>query len=427
VGATLAPGSLDDRVKLVLTTQDGTQEQIFVAEAWNVKQGVLETPGAFTLTLGQSIPFASLFTSQGRGPYPNGPKFPKGSPFQLQIGDAPQFSGRVEGYLLGGKATRLTIKGRDQLAALMRTHPVEQHSFLDGTYEDLVKWALQTAGVNATLFNKGADQALLRSVQAGIKVKVYNDPTLVDQINAQGTAGSSGPNVGGVTIGAVVHQEKRNRIHEPLMSFIRRHLDRAGLFLCAGVTPDACLLFQPNPNQDPIARIIRVRAQQKASNVVDFQYVDDATHRHGLCAVWGRGGGRSAGRVKAKGQAIDGEMAAYSKLTGSGWATQALCCRDVNVENLQQAEFYARRRLAEERRAGWSLTYTIRGHRLENMDGTDWVVATPDTNVYVKDDEIGLDGVYYVESVERERRPETITHVRLMRLVDLIFGDSEID
>ena len=49
-------------------------------------------------------------------------------------------------------------------------------------------------------------------------------------------------------------------------------------------------------------------------------------------------------------------------------------------------------------------------------------VWTPNTTVQVDDDEFGLHGVYWLESCEYKRAPQTETVLRLMRVTDLLFG-----
>lgn len=73
--------------------------------------------------------------------------------------------------------------------------------------------------------------------------------------------------------------------HENLLAFVRHHADRAGLFLWAGAKPNTFILGQPNGAQQPIYRIIRNQ--------------------------------------------------------------QPILYRDVNIQNTEQAQFYARRKLAE--------------------------------------------------------------------------------
>jgi prophage tail gpP-like protein len=49
----------------------------------------------------------------------------------------------------------------------------------------------------------------------------------------------------------------------------------------------------------------------------------------------------------------------------------------------------------------------------------------PDTVIQVDDEQLGIRANYWVDSVTRSRKPETITHIRLMRVEDLIFGAPE--
>jgi prophage tail gpP-like protein len=100
--------------------------------------------------------------------------------------------------------------------------------------------------------------------------------------------------------------------------------------------------------------------------------------------------------------------------------------RDVNVTNDKQAEFYARRVLAESRRASWQLIYTMAGHSTDSLLGGRAVWAV-DTVVDVADDEFGLNGSLWIESVTHRRNPQTTTEIVLMRGDDLVFATGEAD
>lgn len=428
----LATGSLDDAVRLELNG-----DEIFIAESWEVLESVLATPACFSLELGQSTPVADLFTSPsqvnsqssstGETTTDSGAKYPPGVPFKLYIGDALQMSGVYEGFHVQGAATKISLKGRDALAGLMRGHAEDQRTFIDGTYLDLVEWALESAGyTDATVFPSNAAN---RKVKAGIPIDEISSPLTADQISAAGTATAAGAQTSATLIGGVTSQTHQNRVSENLLAFVRRHLDRAGLFLWAGALPNTFILGQPNGAQKPSLRIERRRgASQANSNVINLSFSNDFSNRHGACTVYGRGGGGKAGRTKAITAAVDDEVANYGRAFGAHWDQQPVIYRDVNVQSIEQADFYARRKLAEERRNGWNLTYTISGHRLPADDGSgDWGVVTPDTVVRIIDDNIGLDDVFYVESVRRIRRPETTSEIRFMRVSDLIFGTGGID
>lgn len=418
-------GGLNDTVRLRFGG-----DELMIAESWDVAESVLAAPSVSSVTVGLSQPLGPIFTQD---PSKFGqPKYPKGTPVQLFIGDALQSTGRIEGYKVTGAASRITIQVRDALAPLMVGHVPATKSFLNGTYTELVLWALEAAGYDKKTLVLRSSNAADRPIKAGIPITSLSEPVTIDSINASGvnfstqtgTAGiQGGVSSKGVLVGQTVAQRHQARITESLLHFLRRHLDRAGLFLWSA-SDGSFVLSQPNGNQKPMGRIVRTRSAVSSveqGNVVDVDFTDSAMSRHTGCTVYGRGGGGKAGRTKAIGSAVDLEM------TNLGYL-QPLLCRDVNVSNVQQAEFYARRKLAEERRDGWSLTYTISGHRILPIHKGDTPgVVTIDTTVHVKDDQLGLDDNYYVESVRRIRRPETVTQVRLMRLQDLIFGTGGID
>lgn len=433
----LATGSPEDAVRLELNGDD-----IFIAEGWEVLESVLATPGCFSLDLGQSTPLTEYFTdpstpvNSSDGTQQRGAKYPPGVPFKLYVGSALQMVGVYEGFHVSGAAAKISLKGRDGLAALHRAHSELQRSFTDGTYTDLVQWALEQAGY-AEFDTKGnvtkrnytliPSNAANRQIKAGVPLDEISAPLNYDDISAAGTQGADGAGASATLVGGVTSQQHQNRISENLLAFCRRHLDRAGLFLWAAAETGVFILSQPNGSQKPALRIERRRgAAQANSNIVDMSYTFDFTNRHGACAVYGRGGGAKAGRVKAKGAFRDEEVTNYGLAYGANWGQQPALARDVNVQSIEQAEFYARRKLAEERRAGWNLTYTISGHRLPTDDGSGgWGVVTPDTCVRIIDDNIGLNDIYYVESVRRMRKPQTVTEVRFMRIEDLIFANAE--
>jgi hypothetical protein len=176
-----------------------------------------------------------------------------------------------------------------------------------------------------------------------------------------------------------------------------------------------------------------MRGHVQNSNVIRASYWYDTSDRHSQYTVYGRGGGGVAGRSKVHETYTDDEMYNFSQLPGNLGFNEEILYRDVNVENRQQAAFYGLRKAAEERRRGWGLVYTVRGHRAPGINpGDPWPVLTIDTTIMVDDDEFALGpsdpegGIYYVESVRRMRRPETCTQIRLMRIRDLIFGTGGI-
>src|SRR5205085_11168261 len=96
--------------------------------------------------------------------------------------------------------------------------------------------------------------------------------------------------------------------------------------------------------------------------------------------------------------------------------------RDANVTTQDQARFYSRRKIAEARRAGWSLQYTFAGHTSAARGGGRAVI-TPDLVATVTDEDFGIDEDLYIESVEYSSPPQRTT-VTMMRLEDLVFGED---
>lgn len=384
-------GSTEDSVRLVLG-----EDQVLVAESWDTSESVFSQPGTWSITLGWGKVITDFLT-----------RYPKRTPFNLYVGNALQFSGRTDGNFVSqaiGGGTTLTIRGRDALAPLQDSFVEAAESFSDETYSGLVKRALKRAGLNPDLLR--TSNLANRKVKAGVPVKELAPAPTVDEILATPTGTTAG----------VFHSVLQAKVNETWHEFVRRHIDRAGLFLWAAAD-GTFVLSAPNVKQEPTYKLVRRRGENLGGNVLAMEFADDATHRHARVIIYGHGGGKAAGRAKAKGAWIDEEMVALQY-------TQAKVYHDTHVQNPQQADFFARRRIAEERRAGWRLTYTIAGHTLPSLvEGGDRAVIIPDTLVYVDDEELGLQDSFYIEGVRRTRGPQTTTTITLQRREDVLFGE----
>lgn len=386
-------GDLDDRCRLVL----GDGEDIAFALSYEVHRSILTQPGTFTLRFGWSDVLRGLIA-----------RCTPNKKFQLFVGATCVQTGTLDGYEAtsdGGSGGTLTVHGRDILAPLHDAFIEVETSFADSTYFDMVNQAVnEVYGIpNApTLFGTNDTN---RKLTTGIGVKPLKpgvDP-------AQNTTGPTAKQI-------------KTRIGERVYEFLKRQLDRAGLFLWAA-GDGSLVISAPNGNQKPIYQILRERDQTRnAVNVTTAHWRNSTEGRYTNATVYGRGGGRKFGRSKVNGSFVDTEM--------SGWFgddARPLVLRDVNVSNAEQAAFYARRKLAETRRAGWSLTYTVAGHTIPSLATNSRAVWAPDTVVSVRDDELGLEGNYYIEAVTFRRNPSTTTELHLMRGDDLVFavGESE--
>lgn len=400
--STDARGGIDDRVRLEL----GGQE-VLIAESYEVSASILSQPARFSLRLGHGDVAKKIIQA-----------YPVNTPFRLSIGNVLQQSGRTDGYHLDQSvgATEVTIFGRDALAPVHDGEVEAEMSFTDDTYASLVRKALDAVGLNGAALKASADAD--RKLRTGVPVESHAQPTTDPSALAVGR----------------VQRAIQCRIGEPWFHFVRRYLDRAGLFLW-GAADGSAILSAPNINQAPAYRILRRRGQTRNDvNVTRASLVADYSKRHTTITVYARSGGRKYGRAKAEGAVVDEEMVndpiqnANGEWVSVGIKNRNRSARDANVHTVEQAEFLANRLLAEERRESWRLEYTLAGHTTPSLvNGGGRAVWTPDTLVEVVDDEFGLNDTYWIESVEHRRAPQTETTIRLLRRKDCLFGTSETE
>jgi prophage tail gpP-like protein len=400
-------GGLDDSVKLTIN-----DTQLLTAISWSVHEGILSQPAKWTFTCGSGDIAQQLLKT-----FQPGPKFK----FKLYIGNVLQQSGyldTVETDQPVGGATSVTLSGRDALAKLQDTYVKAAIGANVSTYAQLVWFALQQCGmVSGSTIDPNilrTDNAANRNIKSGVTIPAVQGHRTVQQILDDVTVAGS--------VSGQITSKPSARIHETWHRFIRRHIDRAGLMFWAAAD-GTFVLTLPDGQQSPTYLLRRKTGEATSStrgNVIAAKYRDDRTHRHSEVIVYAKGGGKALGRVKGKGGFVDEEMVA------SGY-DQPIVVRDSNCHSVAEAILFARRKLAEERRSGWNLQYTVNGHTLPYAgdNGKSRAVIIPDTVVAVDDDELGLTDRYYLESLDRQRHPETSTVIRLMRLEDLIFGSDE--
>lgn len=397
-----AKGGIDDRVRLVLGG-----DEVLICEDYHVRIGVFESPDAFNIRMGWGDVAYKLMQ-----------KYPPNTPFQLRIGDVAAMSGFTDGYESSTEpASALTIEGRDVIARFYDDHIESEKSFAGKTYEDLVKTQMIEVGLDPNLLVKSAQGD--RQVRAGVTIEELAPPVVVDEI-LQDAAGH--------TVTGLIEQTIKSHIGERRLMFIRRYLDRAGLFIRAGAD-GSIILTAPNAAQVAKARIVRGRADKpRPSNVIGSHFRNNTRTRYSECVLYGRGhGGKKHGRAKARGAFEDNEMLNDYAHGGIGLTAynRKLVVRDANVQTTVQAGVMAARKMAEGRREGWTLTYRLSGHTTPIIGGKDRMVWSPDTIVEVDDDEYNIHDKLYIESVEFTRSPQTETVLRLMRTKDLVFGGEE--
>lgn len=398
-----ARGGLDDRVRLVLAG-----EEVAIAEQYECHIGFLTVPSTFALRLGHGGTVSQLLK-----------RFRPNTPFQLFIGGALQMTGATDTIAVHeGEGSIVTIEGRDRLALLHDSYIEEEKSYTDATYFDFVARNLTEIKADFTLFQ---DAAAARKIQTGVRVqKPPSETSAKTKIATDaGTAGS-------------VVRIVRSKMGERRYEFVKRHLDRAGLFLRNA--PDGTfILSEPNGDQKPLYRILR-RRMGSARNTVSVRLGEyrnsSAPPRYTGCVVFARHGGRKHKRgILTSDASIDDEMwndpTGKDGKVGFGIKNRFHVTRDANVYSMEQASAFAQRKLAEGRRACWRLQYIATGHTTPALVGGGRAVWSPDTVVHVTDDELDLDDDFWIESVTHRRTPQTETVINLMRKMDLLFGNFD--
>lgn len=423
--------------------------EVLKATSWNIRQSILAQPGEFEVTLGQGKTLKTLLEM-----------FPPNTPFQLSINGNLRMTGRTDGYRASGDATELTIFGRDALAPIHDAHVTGDKSFNDDTYTSLVHKVLSECGLGNTKLSATGNN-INRKLMSGVPIKELAPARTIDQILAD-----TSPADKGSTTHAGNAKALQAKLGEKWFEFLRKQLDRAGLMLWA--TGDGnFVLSAPNVEQFPMAQLVRQRgALRNKVNVIRADLLNDTRPRFTFAIVYGKSGGKKFGRATSKGSASDAEMvklgfgnaieiarrggrsgasrlmpartideilASEAKNAAKGSSTKgktipgnsrALVIRDAICTNEAQAAYLAARKLAEARRHGYQLVYTVAGLSIESPLGGRGV-WTPDTMVSVFDEEFGISDSFWVESVEFARRPQSNTTIHLMRPEDVLFGAAE--
>lgn len=197
-----------------------------------------------------------------------------------------------------------------------------------------------------------------------------------------------------------------------------REYKLAGLFLWCDAEGNF-ILARPNAKQAPSYRLLRQRnIDRLTTNVESASFQNDTTERHTRAVVYGQVGKGKKGRNKLRGEFVDHEL-------DDSDFDAPITIHDRDIATKAQADYLARKTIAEERRAGWKLTYVVTGHitnLISAADGssTNWAV---DTVVDVDDRELGIQRLFYIEAVKFSRAP-TLTEITLMRDEDLVFADD---
>lgn len=381
-------------VQLIL---DG--QRVLIAERYKVRLSYLTQPAAFSLTFGTAETLGQMKK-----------KYPPGTRFSLLIAGRQVMTGRIDGWGASGAASALQVEGRDALAPLHDTSIELEQSFTGDTIYAFVRKVLDGIGLS--------DRKLLTSNQKNRAHIVGNDPQgyKVKDTNpkAPRNAANDAFNAGA---GGATNKHVQAQLGEKGYDFLKRHLDRAGLFLFCDAFGDF-ILAEPYTAQVSAFRIQRNGAGQfRFSDVVDFDHQNKTAGRYSRVSVYTRGETKRGGRPPAVTTVHDTEMEAWG-------FDRVLAFRDANCDTVAKAEFMARRKMAEQRRAGWKLSYTLAGVTAGSPLGGRLVLA-PDTMIEVDDQQLDIDEDLWCEAVTFACDGKaTTTTVELMRPQDLIFGDE---
>lgn len=381
---------------------NGSRNGRSIIESYEVKISVFQQPAASTIRLGWAGIVADLYKQAT----PN-------SPFSFSIGGTRVLTGVV--YSRGvpsAQAAVLELKVRDYMARLFDDEVQDELSFNDKTYFALTRKILNIVGMTEQpntfkLFsNNDNNRALISRAKHGRKNKKQSQ--LVEQLE-------TGVGAGG---GKLVQTTLKANLGTSYYNFLQDHYKLAGLFLWC--TADAnFVLARPTADQEPAYNIL-VEADQPltGARMVERVHEDNCTQRHAACLVYGRAGTGTNGRSKIFGFFADQEM------LGFGF-THNRTIHDDDVKSEKEATYLARRVIAEERRQGWKLEYTVSGHILPSTKGTNgYLIWAQDMVCQVDDYELGIHGKYYIQDVTFRRSPHMTTTIALMRPEDLVFAEG---
>lgn len=389
-------GAVNDRVTLRLGG-----EEVLIAESYDVKMSWFRQPAVFALRTGWGGTTLDLLD-----------KYPPNTPFELSIGGRVQYTGHIDAVNAeqGSGATEVTFHGRDDLAWLHDAFATADRSFDNDAYDTVIAKLLDSAGItDYTLIFENADNRIR-------KTGVDAPATTTKKVFGKNRATQRQKNAGQLKVG------------EPLYGFAKKELDRAGLFLFAAANTGngpVFIITEPNKDQAPIARIVRRRGLLRNQvNVERASLKNDTTKRYCEAIVYGRAGDPKTGQQPVRGSYLDNEMIAYGFPRG-----RAITQRADKVANAAQAQYLARKMIAESRRDSWSLTYTVSGHSVPALNGRtsrDRAVWCVDAIVEVIDDEYGIAEKLWISDVTfRRDNSGTYTDLVFMRPDDLVFAAED--
>lgn len=387
----------DDVVSITINSNNGAGGEIKITESYEIKCSVMTVPAAFSLRLGWSDTAAKLLQL-----------CVPGSLFQLRIGEVLIQTGIIDSRgVPSSDSTVVEIRGRDVMRYLMNSHVQEDVEFKEKTYYEITRRVLNLVGLGTHELVAG-DGANRRAVTAtSLATTKGEDQVRVIETGLPTADGSK-----------VEFRSHKAKVGQRWWDWLQDIYKLSGLFLWCGGDGNL-ILASPNPDQLPAYELTRQRGVPRNKvNVLTHSFRDDCTNRHAKYIVYGRFGRGKAGRNRIEGEWIDTEM------LDRGFA-DVITYHDDDVMTTAQAEILARRYGSEARRGGYHLEYTVAGHRVPSIFGGKVAVWGMNTLAAVSDDELGINGPHYIESVTFAMKPDKTTRLELIRPGDLLYLADE--
>lgn len=333
------------------------------------------------------------------------------------------------------------IRGRDYLAPVFDAFVPADRSFSEKTYYDLTRTILDLVGLKEDTANgrfsllaedenrkevNPARRSLTRQQLENFK-SAGTTPSLLASLNQKSFASSDASeevvraletNATSGT-GGMLYLAPKIKLGTRYYDFLMRQYKLAGLFLYASGEGNF-YLTRPHKDQEPLYKLFRVRTSKglEISNILGHSFTDDTTQRHSKAITYGRSGGGKAGRNKLRGEATDQDMVAMG-------FDKSITIHDEDIKTNTEADYIARKTLADERRESWRLIYTVSGHSTPNIKIGNGARAfwTPDTTVIVEDQELGINETLWISDVTFVRGEHgTLTRIELCHPSDIIYA-----
>lgn len=399
----------DDAVQLVIKTPTDAKV-IRMAGGYEIKCNVLTQPGSFTFHVGWADELVPLLKYFNALPESDPTKLQPFPTFELHIAGTTVMSGIIEAVNVPSIAsTTLEIKGRDWMVPFIKGSIQNELTLQHQTYAELVQKVMDICGVGdrKLLFTNEANRDVI--TRAKFRKRRAKTDFSKNQLVAEIDTGIQAP--GG---GKVKMQHLLARVGETWYQWLEKQLQMAGLLLWCSWDGNY-VLGSPTIDQPYLYRIVHQKGQTRNDvNVVDLHLNNDYTNQNTTITAYGRYGGGAGGRNRNEATTIN--VDAYAHLGGQGiWP---LVIEDDDIKNNQQAWYRANRAMSEQCRAGFSLQYTLSGHRMPCAapgHEDEMLIWAPDTIVDVQDDWLGFHELMYVEGVTFKSSPQTTTIVDLVR------------